>query len=471
MEKNETMKTIDRQKAILGTLLISPAAFYDVSQGLRHFMFEAGALQSMAEIIWQKNRQGLKYDIASFEGIMSAAEVQGLIDCATSRDVLPDHIEQVRKGYFTLKDLEYQSEMRTALLNGEDYSSARGSYQMKVQRMLNDIQSEKSISSKLMSAIDRVNKAMSNPNSISGIPTPYNHINAFTAGHQYCELDIVGARPGMGKTTYLAENAITAASMQYPTAVFSMGDLTAEDFYNKIACLMAGLKLKDLRRGMISKGQFTVYLEKMDLISNWPIYVYDVRDVSNRSGDIIDKMRWGAEKHGWKMVMIDYIQQIKPDQRYKDVNAEMEAIVPALRQAAVQTEMNLKFASQLSRAVETRGGTKRPLVSDLRGSGALEQDADSISFLYRPGYYGITEDEEGFDISKRTEVIYLKHRIAGDEVPATFNLRWNNERLEEEEGEAEQGLSDIQDEANFAPESLPHAMKMPRANTDEELPF
>jgi len=187
--------------------------------------------------------------------------------------------------------------------------------------------------------------------------------------------------------------------------------------------------------------------------------VIDLKDCDSRIGAIADRIRIGTEKDGWQLAVIDYVQQLRPDDSRLTGNQAYEQISQQVQKSAKSNDIPILVASQLSRGVEQRGGSKRPNMSDLRSSGAFEQDADGICFLYRPGYYGIEEDEHGQSVKWRTEVLFEKYRIAGDEVPAVFNLEWRNQRLKQE----------IDDDDTYP--AQPTNLITKTASPDEDLPF
>jgi replicative DNA helicase len=457
--KIQGMTTTERQKAILGTLAINPNAYIEIADNVADYMFDEGILRKTAELVWAKQREGIKYDAATLEAVCPASELRLIIDSATSAKIAGDHAVQVRNAYFARKDSEYQNAMHAAILEGMDYFTARSQYLSSVEALHMGMAAKSTKLERLQSVTELATLAMESPNSLSGIPTPYAHINEFTGGWQKGDYNIIGARPGMGKTTYLAECALAAVQAQHPVAFFSMGDLTTEALYMKFACLMAGLRMKDVRTGNITKEQFDKFYHEIELLYDWPIEVIDLKDCDNRIGAISDRIRIGVEKDGWQMAMIDYVQQLRPDDSRLTGNQAYEQISQQIQKSAKSNDIPILAASQLSRSVEQRGGTKRPNMSDLRSSGAFEQDADGILFLYRPGYYGINEDEHGQSIKYRTEVLFEKYRIAGDEVPAVFNLEWRNQRLMQE-------MSD-----DDLPGSAPTTLITKTADTDEDLPF
>lgn len=457
------MTTTERQKAILGTLALNPSAYVDIAELVQPYMFAEGILRKVAEVIWHKQRNREVYDVATLEHVCAGSELSLIVDAATSRAVIADYATQVRDSYFSNQDRRFRQEFQQDIENGSNYFTARSQYQAKVEAMLAGMAHKSTKAEKIKAADEAALRAMSEPHGVSGIPTPYQAINEFAGGHQLGDYTIVGARPGMGKTTYLCELALEAAQQSVPTVFFSMGDLTAEALYMKMACLMAGLPMKKVRTGQITKEQYRRYYNQLELLFDWPIEIVDPSECDTRVGAISDKLRTGVDSKGWKLAIIDYIQQLQSDSPKNNENAEITAISKQLQKCAKSYGISLLAASQLSRAVETRGGDRRPQLSDLRSSGSLEQDADNILFLYRPAYYDIKEDENGFDISYRTEVIYKKCRIAGDEVPATFYLKWERQRLKEE-------LAD--DFGDNPKEAMPVLVtRKADVSNDEDIPF
>lgn len=457
--KIQRMTTTERQKAIIGTLAINPSAYIEIAEVAAPYMFEEGALQKMANLIWERQREGIQYDAATLEAVCQAHELRQIVDSATSAAIAAEHAVQVRNTYYYRKDAEYQQAMQAAILEGTDYFNARSQYLSNIEALHIGMSAKSTKAVRLQAVQELATLALQHPNSLSGIPTPYAHLNEFTGGWQKGDYQIVGARPGMGKTTFLAECAIAAVQAGHPTAFFSMGDLTTEALYMKLACLLAGLRMKDVRTGNIDKEQFEKFFHKIELLYDWPIEVIDLKDCDSRIGAIADRIRIGTEKDGWQLAVIDYVQQLRPDDSRLTGNQAYEQISQQVQKSAKSNDIPILVASQLSRGVEQRGGSKRPNMSDLRSSGAFEQDADGICFLYRPGYYGIEEDEHGQSIKWRTEVLFEKYRIAGDEVPAVFNLEWRNQRLKQE----------MDDDDTY--QAQPTNLITKTANSDEDLPF
>jgi replicative DNA helicase len=419
-------------------------------------------LQPLASAIWEKQREGLYYDTAALESA-APGSLQPIIDCATKKDLIAEHAVAVRNTYFAQQDAKFQSEMQAELFEGTDYHTARSNYNAKVEALLFGMAVQSTKGDKIREAQENVLRAMQN-DGLSGIPLPYPAMNEFTGGWQLGDYNLIGARPMMGKTTFKSEIALHAAMNQVPTVFFSMGDMTATALYTKWACLLAGLPMKAAITGDFTSGQYKVFQEQLERVYDWPIEIHDLTSCDARIGAIQDKVLFGIEKHGWQMVLVDYVQQLEPNDNRLTGDKAYQQISKGLQSVAKKHGTCVIASSQLNRAVEARGGTKRPQMSDLRSSGNFEQDADGIFMLYRPGYYNIDEDEEGNDISKRTEVICSKYRVAGDEVPSTFFLEWQNQRLVEEQ-------PDYGEPAYQQPTAASNGVLIGKTAGDGDVPF
>lgn len=422
--------TTERQKAILGTLAIIPSAYINISEIAAPYMFDE-ELQPLASAIWEKQREGLYYDTAALEAA-APGSLQPIIDCATKKDLIAEHAVAVRNTYFANQDAKFQAEMQTELFEGTDYHTARSNYNAKVEALLFGMAVQSTKEDKIREAQENVLRAMQN-DGLSGIPLPYAAMNEFTGGWQLGDYIINGARPMMGKTTFKSELCLHAAMNQVPTVFFSMGDMTATALYTKWACLLAGLPMKAAITGSFTAQEYKMFQQQLERVYDWPVEIHDLTSCDARIGAIQDKVLFGIEKHGWQMVLVDYVQQLEPNDNRLTGDKAYQQISKGLQSIAKKQSTCVIASSQLNRAVEQRGGDKRPQMSDLRSSGNFEQDPDGIFMMYRSGYYGIEQDEEGHDISKRTEVICSKYRVAGDEVPSTFCLEWKNQRLVEEQ--------------------------------------
>ena len=225
---------------------------------------------------------------------------------------------------------------------------------------------------------------------VSGIPSGFDEIDNVTSGWQNSELIIIAARPGMGKTAFVLSMARNiAVDNQIPVAVFSL-EMSSLQLITRLMTAETGLSQQKLRTGDLDKWEWEILHNKIKNIEKADIYIDDTPALS--VFDLRAKCRRLQSEHGIKLIIVDYLQLMTTRDRKGNREQEISHISRSLKGIAKELNVPVIALSQLSRAVETRGGNdKRPVLSDLRESGAIEQDADIVSFIYRPEYYGITE--------------------------------------------------------------------------------
>ena len=250
---------------------------------------------------------------------------------------------------------------------------------------------------------------------LSGIASGFGEIDRLTSGWQPSDLIIVAARPGMGKTAFTLSMArnITVEN-NIPVAFFSL-EMSAIQLITRLISSETGLNSEKLRTGKLEKFEWELLNVKVSNLENAPLYIDDTPSLS--IFELRAKARRLSSQYGIKLIVVDYLQLMTLGSSQKSGNREQEisTISRNLKALAKELDIPIIALSQLSRAVELRGGTKRPILSDLRESGAIEQDADIVSFLYRPEYYKIDEwdDEERSPALGQAEFIVAKHRNGG----------------------------------------------------------
>ncbi len=256
---------------------------------------------------------------------------------------------------------------------------------------------------------------ISNKDGLSGIPSGYDKLDKLTSGWQPSDLVIIAARPGMGKTALTLSMARNiAVNTNTPVAFFSL-EMSSVQLITRLISSETGLTSEKLRTGKLEKHEWEQLNVKAKALESAPLYIDDTPSLS--IFDLRAKARRLASQHKIKLIIIDYLQLMTAGSSQKGGNREQEisTISRNLKALAKELDIPVIALSQLSRAVETRGGSKRPLLSDLRESGAIEQDADIVSFIYRPEYYKIDEwdDEDQSPTDGQAELIIAKHRNGG----------------------------------------------------------
>ncbi|RIV34309.1 replicative DNA helicase [Flagellimonas lutimaris] len=256
---------------------------------------------------------------------------------------------------------------------------------------------------------------ISNKEGLSGIPSGFDKLDKLTSGWQPSDLIIVAARPGMGKTALTLSMARNiAVNSEIPVAFFSL-EMSSVQLITRLISSETGLSSEKLRTGKLEKHEWEQLNVKVKTLEKAPLFIDDTPSLS--IFDLRAKARRLASQHNIRLIVIDYLQLMTAGGSQKGGNREQEISTISRNLKALAKELNVPVIalSQLSRAVETRGGSKRPILSDLRESGAIEQDADIVSFIYRPEYYKIDEwdDEERTPTQGQAEFIVAKHRNGG----------------------------------------------------------
>jgi len=247
---------------------------------------------------------------------------------------------------------------------------------------------------------------------LSGVPSGFDKLDSITSGWQPSDLIIIASRPGMGKTALSLSMARNIAiEHKIPVAFFSL-EMSAIQLITRLISAETGLKSDILRTGKLAPHEWQQLNNQITDLESAPLFIDDTPSLT--IFELRAKARRLVSSNDIKVIIIDYLQLMHLGSSTKTGNREQEISIISRNLKALAKELNVPVIalSQLSRAVETRSGTKRPILSDLRESGAIEQDADIVSFIYRPEYYGIDnwDDELQTPSQGQGELIIAKHR-------------------------------------------------------------
>ena len=265
------------------------------------------------------------------------------------------------------------------------------------------------MTSLIQQAKDQIKKAGEKGDGVNGVPSGFAELDKLTSGWQASELLILAARPGMGKTAFVLSMARNmAVDKKIPVAIFSL-EMSAIQMVMRLVASETGLNSDKLKKGNLVQHEWEQLNSKISALSEAPLYIDDTPGLS--VFELRAKARRLKSQKDIQMIIIDYLQLMSAGGKDGGNRQEEISIISrSLKVIAKELQIPVIALSQLSRAVETRGGDKRPMLSDLRESGAIEQDADMVMFIYRPDYYDITEDENGNSLRGITEIIVAKHR-------------------------------------------------------------
>ncbi len=319
--------------------------------------------------------------------------------------------------------------------------------------------------------LDQLTMLRERKDGMTGVPTGFTELDRLTSGLQRSDLIIVAARPAMGKTSFVLSMARNAAAEHgHGVAIFSL-EMSAAQLAGRIFSQDAEVNGQKMRNGKFTDDEWTRLVNAMNHIGEAPIYIDDTPGIN--VFELRAKCRRLKLEKGISMVIIDYLQLMSgTGESNKGGNREQEvsAISRGLKGLAKELEVPVIALSQLSRAVETRGGDKRPQLSDLRESGSIEQDADMVMFLYRPEYYKITEDEQGNSLAGVAEVIVGKNRHGE---ARDIRLRFDSDfarfgDLEDADFDMlpANAITSVPGQQPYGGGTLPSKM-----NTDDDIPF
>ena len=264
-----------------------------------------------------------------------------------------------------------------------------------------------SISEILSTVIDDLQKDQLKGDGLSGVPSGYTGIDRVTLGWQPSDLIIIAARPSMGKTAFVLTMARNiAVDHNVPVAFFSL-EMSSKQLVKRLVISETGLPAEKIKGGKkLEEYEWSQLNDRLNALSKAPLYIDETPSLSIY--EFRSKARRLVSSQQVKLIIIDYLQLMTGPPELKGMREqEVSAISRSLKAIAKELDIPIIALSQLSRAVETRGGEKRPQLSDLRESGAIEQDADIVMFIHRPDYYGLASDSGP---SGQTDIIIAKHR-------------------------------------------------------------
>jgi len=254
----------------------------------------------------------------------------------------------------------------------------------------------------VMNAMDKIETAAKNKGSVTGIPTGFTDLDYRTAGMQPSDLVLIAARPSMGKTAFVLNIAQHVAfKKNLPVAIFSL-EMSKEQLVNRMFSLESSVDAQKLRTGQLNDQDWERLIESAGVIGRSKLMIDDTPGIS--ISELRSKCRKMKLEHGLSMIIIDYLQLMSGSGRSDSRQQEISDISRSLKAVARELHVPVLALSQLSRAVEQRPD-HRPMLSDLRESGAIEQDADVVMFIYRDDYYNHDTDRKGV-----SEIIIAKQR-------------------------------------------------------------
>ena len=422
-------QAIDAEKAVLGACLIEQDAFGTVSDFLKPHSF----YESKHQVIFQAI-QSLAASNSPVDLITVVQQLQKSGDLENAGG--PAYIADLSRSMLSAAHLEYHARIVAQKALARDLIIYTSSIQKQafdetqdIEQLMQDAEGKlfelsKSNLKKDFTQIDPViseayellKKAAARTDGMSGLPSGFDRLDAMTSGWQNSDLIIIAARPAMGKTAFVLSMARNmAVDRKIPVAMFSL-EMSNVQLVNRLlvnVCEISGEKIKS---GQLAPYEWKQLDERMNELFGAPFYIDDTPSLS--VFELRTKARRLVRDFGVQMIIIDYLQLMNASgMSYGSRQEEVSTISRSLKGLAKELNIPIIALSQLNRSVEQRTSSdpnspdsKRPQLSDLRESGAIEQDADMVCFIHRPEYYKIYKDSYGNDTKGIAEIIIAKHR-------------------------------------------------------------
>ncbi|WP_369021924.1 replicative DNA helicase [Ligilactobacillus salivarius] len=410
MTDNLPPQNIEAEQAVLGAIFLNTDALADAMEYVEADDFYRRAHQILFQAMVNLNNDGEAIDVLTVQNYLTTNnqldDVGGVAYIAELATSVPT---AANAGYYA-KIVEEKSMLRrlistatniiTQANNGDDDvpslldSAERQIMDVSERRNRSGFREIKDVLNETLSDIDRLSQQSED---ITGLPTGYREFDKMTAGLQPDNLIILAARPAVGKTAFalnIAQNVATSTDTS--VAIFSL-EMSAESLVNRMLCAEGSINANHLRTGQLDEGEWQNLIVAMGALSNTSIFIDDTPGI--KMAEIRAKCRRLAkEKGNLGLVVIDYLQLIEGSNK-ESRQQEVSEISRQLKKLAKELSVPILALSQLSRGVEQRQD-KRPVLSDIRESGSIEQDADIVAFLYRDDYYERDEsksEEDGDD--------------------------------------------------------------------------
>jgi replicative DNA helicase len=405
----------EAEEAVIGAVLINPEAYYDVAEFLTAIDFHIHRLRWVWETFTRLQEQRIPIDLLTVTEDLDKqghlAEIGGPAYLTALLNNVPTSLHAETYGRMV-----QQSSIRRRLLEAaqkiaktahqEDLSvetaideAEKAVFSVSEHRLSTDLQPIKQV---LSDYYDRVSEAARRGDEILGVPTGFIDVDRLLGGLQKSDLLIIAGRPGHGKTSFLMSAAKNAAlTYKKRIAIFSL-EMSNEQLVQRLLSQEVEVDSKTLREGKLTSDQWDRFAEAIDKLASTSIYLDDTPSISPIQ--LRAKCRRLFMEFGIDLIIVDYLQLMQGDTRNENRVQEVSFISRQLKAIARELNVPVLAAAQLSRAVEQRSD-KKPVLSDLRESGSLEQDADIVMFIHRPELY-----EENSLRKNVAEIMVSKHR-------------------------------------------------------------
>ncbi len=407
---------IEAEQAVLGAIFLEPQAIATASEVLLPEGFYRASHQRIYEVMLNLSEKGEPIDLVTVTTALSNQRVLDEVGGVSYLSDLANSVPTAANIEYYTKIVEEKSILRRLIKTATGIVTNGYSDEGDVESVLNDAEKNilevaqskdsgrfKNIKDVLIDVYDNIEQLHNNDEEVTGVPTGFRDLDNITSGFQKNDLIIIAARPSVGKTAFalnIAQNV--AVTAQENVAIFSL-EMGADQLVMRMLCAEGNINAQKLRTGSLEEEDWGKLTMAMGSLSNAGVFIDDTPGI--KVNEIRSKCRRLKQEHGLGMILIDYLQLIQGNGNSKENRQqEVSEISRALKGLARELNVPLIALSQLSRGVEGRQD-KRPMMSDIRESGSIEQDADIVGFLYRDDYYDQESEKQNI-----IEIILSKQR-------------------------------------------------------------
>jgi replicative DNA helicase len=407
---------MEAEQSVIGAVFLEPEAFSTASEKLVPEDFYRAAHQRIFAAMMKLADRGEPIDVITVTSYLNDVKQLDEVGGVVYLTQLAESVPTAANIEFYCNIVEEKALLRRLIRTATDIVTSSFENEDGVADVLNDAEKNilevsgqknsgafKSIKDVLIDVYDNIEQLHQQKGDVTGIPTGFRDLDKITSGFQRSDLIIIAARPSVGKTAFALNVAQSVAvNTDENVAIFSL-EMGADQLVQRMLCAEGNIDAQRMRNGQLEPEDWSKLTMAMGSLSNAGIYIDDSPGI--RVSEIRSKCRRLKQEHGLGMIMIDYLQLIQGSGNSgENRQQEVSEISRSLKGLARELDVTLIALSQLSRGVESRQD-KRPMMSDLRESGSIEQDADIVGFLYRDDYYDKESEKQNI-----IEIILAKQR-------------------------------------------------------------
>ena len=425
----------DLEEMVIGAIILEYTAMQTVEDSFKPHLFFYKPYRIVATVIWDMWQAKKAIDSITVMDELKRRDLLNkddvnipFIASLTNRIASTAHLEyhiRVLSELYLKRSLTQLSAttMQRIHTNNEDVFEVHADFMVKADNLLNDvIQIEADSIGEVNKRLAKAQLEASRSEELSGVPTGLARLDRVTNGWQDSDLIIIAGRPSMGKTAFVLSCTLhPAVRLDIPIGIFSL-EMSTEQLVGRAQAQFSGIDVGRIIKKQLREEEVEINTARSEPLNKAPIYIDDTPSISVI--ELKAKARRLVREKGVKLIIIDYLQLMKSGLNITNRVEEISVISRELKAIAKELNIPVIALSQLSRAVETRGGDKKPMLSDLRESGQIEQDADLVAFCYRPEYYGINEyylNNDHYDGEGLFMLLIAKHRNGSlGEIPLSF---------------------------------------------------